>query len=155
MSVDAVNVPYFGRVVKMAGNRTFQDYEITVMNDEDWSIRTMFESWNNSINSLESNIRDPSLDTENYKANFNVRQFDKTGTIIRSYQMLGAWPSIVSPINLDWDMANQIEVFTVTFSYDYWLPDPGDSIGVDNEYFTEATTPASVGGTQVQGGNLQ
>ena len=154
MTVDAVNVPYFGRVVKMAGNRTFQDYEITVMNDEDWSIRTMFESWNNSINTLESNVRDSDLDTENYKANFNVRQFDKTGNIIRSYQMLGAWPSIVSPINLDWDMANQIEVFTVNFSYDYWLPDPGDSQGVTNEYFTDATTPASIGGTAVSGGNL-
>lgn len=143
-AIDSINVPYMARSIKVAGDRSFQDYTITVMNDEDWSLRTMFEGWQNAINSLESNIRAPGLDVENYKTNFNVRQFTKDGFVTRSYQMIGAWPTVVSPIDLDWDASNQIEVFTVTFAFDYWLPDPGDSLAVLNEYFGAAVTPATI-----------
>jgi hypothetical protein len=146
-TIAAIKVPYLSRDIKVAGMMTFPDYKVTIMNDEDWSIRTMFESWQNSINSLESNLRTTNLDVENYKIDFNVRQFDKTGGIIRTYQMLGAFPIEVSAIQLDWEDREKVEVFDVTFAIDYWLPDPGDTTSqffAGQEYYPAATTPTTI-----------
>lgn len=139
-----IRVPYMGRTIKVAGDREFEDWTITIMNDEDFGVRSMFESWQNSINSLESNVRETTLDTENYKVDFNVRQFDKTGTIIRSYKMVGAFPTRISGIELDWEAQNQIEVFQVTFAYDYWLPDEADEAQTTVSYYSAATTPTTI-----------
>jgi hypothetical protein len=121
-SVSEIEVGYFGRKIKVAGERTFQDWLVTVINDEDFIMRAMLESWSNAINRLEANVRDLSFDNEGYKADLIVRQFAKDGTEIRNYTIIGAWPSLVSAIGLDWDQGNAIEYFTVTWAYDYWLP---------------------------------
>lgn len=146
-TVASISVPYLSRDIKVAGMMTFPDFEITIMNDEDWAIRDMFEAWQNTINSLESNLRTAAFDLENYKANFNVRQFAKEGSIVQSYQMVGAFPKLVSAIQLDWEDREKVEVFNVTFAIDYWLPDPGDTVGniiSPNSYIGPATTPATI-----------
>ena len=137
--VGTVEVPYFGRKVKFAGDRTFDDWTITIMNDEDFLVRSMFETWSNSLNSLETNVRAGVYTTEvDYKAIFTINQYSKTGgspggtgggpataltaTPIRSYNMVGAYPGPISDITVDWDQQNQIETFTCGISYDYWLP---------------------------------
>jgi hypothetical protein len=122
MVVSPIRVPYFGRHIKVAGNRDFEDWTITVFNDEDFGLRDMFEDWSNNINSLQGNLRLTSDLESQYKSDIEVQQFDKLGNVIRAYNMLGAWPSRVSQIDLDWEAQNQIEVFQVVFSYDYWLP---------------------------------
>jgi hypothetical protein len=116
-----IEVPYFGRRIKMAGDRTFADWSVTVINDEDFLIRNAMEEWSNKINSLQGNLRQfgaasPLL----YKANAQVTQFSKTGTPIRTYQFNGIFPSAIAPIDLDWSATDQIEEFTVTFQYDWW-----------------------------------
>ena len=143
-AINSIDVPYMGRKIKLAGDRDFGDYTIVVMCDEDYGLREMFEAWQNSINSLESNVREAALTTENYKLDFNVRQFAKDGTIIRSYKMVGGWPKVVSPIDLDWDAQNAIETFSVVFSVDYWLPDPTDSPTTLIDFYGAATTPVSI-----------
>jgi hypothetical protein len=120
--VSEIEVGYFGRRIKVAGERAFQDWQVTVINDENFVMRAMLEAWSNGINRLEANIRDPLFDGEGYKADLVVRQFSKTGVEIRAYQMIGAWPSQVSAIGLDWDQGNVIEYFACTWAYDYWLP---------------------------------
>ena len=130
MVVSPIRVPYFGRHIKVAGNRDFEDWTITVFNDEDWNFRDMFEDWSNTINSLQGNLRTPSDLESAYKSDVLVQQFDKQGNIIRGYNMLGAWPARISQIDLDWEAQNQIEVFQVMFSYDYWLPDSTGVAGV-------------------------
>jgi hypothetical protein len=120
--VGAVDVGYFGRKIKVAGDRTFTDWTIDVNNDEDFAVRALFEKWSNGINRLVSNVRDPNLATEEYKTDLEVVQYSKDGEIIRSYQIIGAFPTEISPIRLEWDMQNQIEKFNVTFAYDYWVP---------------------------------
>jgi len=122
MVVSPIRVPYFGRHIKVAGNRDFEDWTITVFNDEDFGLRDMFEKWSNNINSLQGNLRLTSDLESQYKSDVEIQQFDKLGNVIRAYNMLGAWPSRVSQIDLDWEAQNQIEVFQVVFSYDYWLP---------------------------------
>ena len=115
-----IEVPYFGRQIKVAGNRTYAEWAPTIINDEDMSIRNAMEQWNHSINSVQGNLRAtggsaPSL----YKASAQVTQFSKTGEILRVYDFVGLYPSEVSTIDMAWD-AETIQEYTVTFQYDYW-----------------------------------
>lgn len=126
-SVGTIEIPYFGRKIKIAGDRVFQNWQVTVMNDEDFSVRDMMEAWSNHLNTHETNIR--RTPTENsYKSEMEVIQFGKGGPSgdsaipIRTYKLIGAFPTVVSPIALDWNTTDQIETFDVTFEYDYWLP---------------------------------
>jgi hypothetical protein len=121
-TISPIEVPYFGRKIKVAGERTFADWGVTVLNDEDFSVRAMFETWSNAMNRLVSNVRDPNVSAENYKADLEVIQYGKDGSILRSYQLVGAFPTQIGAISLGWDAANAVEEFSVNFSYDYWVP---------------------------------
>jgi hypothetical protein len=138
-SVSVIEVGYFGRRIKVAGERTFQDWQVTIINEENFVMRAMLESWSNAINRLEANVRDPNFDDEGYKANITIRQFAKDGTEIRDYTLIGAWPSMISAIALDWDQGNAIEYFTVTWAYDYWLPALELTTDGAVQYASEAT----------------
>ena len=116
-----IPVFYFGRQLKLAGDRTFAEWTVTVINDEDFLIRNAMEEWSNSINRLQRNVRDIS----SYKTQGDVVQYAKDGTPIRTYEFHGMFPSNISPIELDWATTDQIELFQVTFQYDYWVV--GDS----------------------------
>ena len=140
-SIQAIDVGYFGRKIKVQGDRTFVDWTVTIMNDEDFLVRSMFEKWSNALNRLESNIRDPNfaLDENAYKVDLNVIQYGKDGSVLRQYDIIGAFPTNVDAISLDWDTTNQIETFQVTFAYDYWLPALEDV----NAYLPDAISPIS------------
>jgi len=129
-TISQIEVPYFGRKIKVAGERSFADWSITVMNDEDFSVRSMFEAWQNAINTMQTNIRLPQAAFELYKAfAVDITQYGKGGEILRVYQLVGAFPTQVSSIGLGWDTQNAIEEFTVNFAYDYWLPvDEGTTV---------------------------
>jgi hypothetical protein len=121
---------YQGREVKFAGNRTFADWTITIINDENFLIRNSMEKWMNGINSNTKNIRDMSnvLQTSNqvsniaYTVDAQVNQYAKSNdtTPIKSYNFVGMFPVDLSPIDLDWGTNDTIEEFTVTFAYQYW-----------------------------------
>jgi hypothetical protein len=120
-TVESVNVPYFGRQIKLAGDRSFADWSVTVMNDEDYLVRNMFEDWSNQINQLAGNVK--LLTANSYKStDALVTQFSKDGSKIRAYQFVGIFPVSVGAMGLDWDTTNTIQTFDVTFAYDYWLP---------------------------------
>lgn len=121
-NLSSIDIPYFGRRIKVAGERSFNDWSVTIMNDEDFSVRSMFETWSNAMNRLVSNVRDPSVSAEQYKTDLEVIQYGKDGSEIRSYQFIGAFPTAIGSIALNWDSANSIEEFGVTFAYDYWVP---------------------------------
>jgi hypothetical protein len=121
-TVSSIDVPYFGRRIKVAGERAFADWSVSVLNDEDFSVRAMFEAWSNALNRHVSNVRDPALSAEQYKVDLEVIQYAKDGGVIRSYQLVGAFPTSIGSIGLNWDSANAIEEFSVTFAYDYWVP---------------------------------
>jgi len=113
-TIGSVPVQYFGRELKFAGNRTFADWTINVINDEDFIIRNAFERWMNGINSHNLNVRNPlALDGD-------VRQFGKTGNTLKRYKFVGLYPTDLSPIDVDWGANDTIEEFTVTLSYQWW-----------------------------------
>lgn len=113
-----IQIPYFGRKVKIAGDRTFDPWAVTVMNDEDFKIRDTLEGWNYRINTLETNVR--TMDGEAYKGDASILQYDKNGFVIRTYTFRGIFPETISNIDLDWNANDQIEEFQVQFQYDYF-----------------------------------
>jgi hypothetical protein len=120
-TISPVNVPYFGRTVKLAGDRTFADWSVTVMNDEDYAVRNAFETWHNNINTIISNRRTTTTTAE-YKGTADVRQYSKDGqTIIKEYKFINIFPINLEEMALDWDATNQIQTFGATFAYDYWI----------------------------------
>ena len=126
-SIGQVPLYYFGREVKFAGNRTFADWSLTIINDEDFTIRTSLETWMNFINSNAGNVRATgngptalSGSSQSYALDATVNQYGKTGNIIQTYNFVGLFPIDISPIDLDWGSNDSIEEFTVTFAYQYW-----------------------------------
>jgi hypothetical protein len=120
-TIESINVPYFGRQIKLAGDRTFADWSVTVMNDEDFLVRNMFEDWSNQINQLVGNVKE--LPENTYKnTDAFVTQYSKDGFPIRQYRFAGIFPTSVAAMGLDWDTTNTIQTFDVTFAYDYWVP---------------------------------
>lgn len=116
-----IPVAYFGRNIKVAGDREFGEWQVTIINDEDFLVRNAMENWTNSINALRRNIRDlASSSMTLYKSAATVVQYGKTGIPLRTYQFNGLWPSAISAIPLDWGAQNQIEEFQVTFQYDWY-----------------------------------
>jgi|TARA_B100001094_G_scaffold150534_1_gene145670 hypothetical protein len=116
-----IEVPYFGRKIKVAGDRTFAEWTVTIINDEDFLIRNAMEQWSNSINSHAGNIREfGSASPLLYKSNAQITQFSKTGVPIREYTFNGMFPTEVSAIDMAWETTDAIEEFTVTFQYDFW-----------------------------------
>lgn len=116
-TVGAYEVPYFGRNIKYAGDRTFEDWTVTVINDEDFIVRNAMESWMNFINSHDSNVRGLPQD---YKSNGIITQYSKDGSALRTYVFEGMYPIAVDPIDMDWGTVDAIEEFGVTFQYDMW-----------------------------------
>jgi hypothetical protein len=136
MLQDEVRVPYFGRTIKLQGDRTFQDWKVTVLNDEDFVLRDTFENWQNMMNTLISNRLDAEVSSlagpNSYKQDMLVRQYAKTGPgtssgVIRQYKIVGAFPNTIDAIPVDWANVNRVEQFDVTFSYDYWIPWEGNT----------------------------
>lgn len=120
-----IPVFYFGRQMKLAGDRTFAEWTVTIINDEDFLIRNAMEEWSNAINRLQRNVRE----INRYKSQAQVTQFAKDGSKLRTYEFNGIFPSNISPIEMDWSTTDQIELFQVTFQYDYWTI--GDSVTGD------------------------
>lgn len=121
-TIAPVDVPYFGRMIKLAGDRTFADWSVTVMNDEDYVVRNAFEAWHNAINSIVSNRRTTS--PSGYKGTATVRQYSKDGSdqFIKAYTFADIFPVQLDEMSLDWEATNQIQTFGVTFAYNYWVP---------------------------------
>lgn len=127
-TINPIEIPYFGRKIKIAGDRTFDTWAVTVMNDEDFRIRHTMEQWHNQINSLQTNLNlGADSSPANYKSTALVTQYGKDGKALRRYKFNGIFPTEISTIDLDWDSTDQIENFQVTFAYDWYEVDGGNT----------------------------
>ena len=125
-TIGAYDVYYHGKAVKVAGDRTFDTWETTIINDEDFSIRIAIEQWMDLVADHRLNIRNKLSNSEGenaeYKQRLKLTQMTKSGREAWHYHFLGAFPSALSTIALDWGTASEIEEYTVTWSYDRWMP---------------------------------
>jgi hypothetical protein len=120
-TLGVVPVQYFGRELKFVGNRTFADWTVTIINDEDFVVRNAFERWMNGINSHNLNVRNPVASTPlGYSVDSEVTQFGKAGNTIKKYRFVGMFPSDITPIDVDWGSNDTIEEFSVTLTYQFW-----------------------------------
>lgn len=123
-TIGTVEVPYMGRMVKYAGNRTFPEWTITVLNDEDFLIRNLLEGWMGQINGHATNVG-VALSAD-YSFPAIVKQYGKQGDDLKTYNFVGMFPTDISPIELDWGTNDTIEEYTVTFQYQYWTSPQAD-----------------------------
>ena len=131
-TIGSYDVFYHGKAIHVAGDRSFDTWDTTIINDEDFGIRNTLEEWMNSISNHKLNTRDKGVfntsegDVAKYKSTLQVQQFSKAGDDLRTYIFTGAWPSALSTINLDWS-TQEIEEFTCTWQYDSWFVSAGTS----------------------------
>lgn len=117
-TLGVIEVPYMGRKIKVAGDRTFTEWTITIQQDESFKIRKELEAWSNSINDHELNTGQAKL--EDYKKDMKIQQLDKAGNVIAEYNMFGCFPMEIGAIEVGFEMNDQTSEYTVTIAYDYW-----------------------------------
>jgi hypothetical protein len=111
-------VPFRGRELKIAGDRTFDTWTPTIINDTDFAVRDAMERWMNGINAHSDNsgLTNP----VDYQADLIVEQLDRDGSTLKTYNFRGCFPTNIDPIDLSYDPAAAIEEFAVTFQVQYW-----------------------------------
>lgn len=134
-NLGVIEVPFRGRTVKIAGDRTFDTWTATFINDRDFKIRHAMESWMQNMNTHDANTAGryiPGFGTSgggntSYLADIRVKQLERDtsagGSLLREYKLFGCFPTNISQIDLAYDSNDQIEDFTVEFQLQYWTVD--------------------------------
>jgi len=131
-----IPVPFRGRVLPVAGDRTFDPWTVTIINDTDFSIRSKMEEWSNFINDIQTTQGE--VNPEVYQRTATVKQLGRSGgtgdgkggdtiPLLRQYNFVGIYPNAVSSIPLDYGATDQIEEFQVTFNYLFY-----EIVGIDD-----------------------
>ena len=125
-NIASIDIPFRGRIFKVAGDRTIDNWSITVIQDEDFRLRNAFESWTQQIARLENNLG--ATDPSSYMVNAKVFQLGRGSTkasqnsdgtanaVLKEYEFIDIFPTTVSPIDLSYDSGDTIEEFTVEFA---------------------------------------
>ena len=133
-TIGSVDVPFRGRILKVAGDRTFEPWSVTVINDESFNIRKSFEKWSQAINNLATGVGE--VDPGSYMGRGQIRQLSRSATVagatggtatfdsgdqkvVHEYQVEDIWPSEIGSIDLSYESSDAIEEFTVTFQVQY------------------------------------
>jgi len=148
-TVAPINVPFRGRILKVAGDRTFAEWTVTIINDEDFVLRTAFEKWSDKMSNLidATGVTNPT----SYMTNAFVKQLGRgatvasttneggTSSVLRTYKFYDIWPSEVSAIELSYENTDQVEEFTVTFQVQYFtIGETDDTADGDETQGTDA-----------------
>jgi hypothetical protein len=113
-----IDVPFRGRQLKIAGDRTFDTWSPTILNDTDFNVRNAMERWMNGINAHSANTG--LVAPADYSADLVVEQLDRDETVLKRYNFRGCFPTNISAIDLAYETNDAIEEFTVDFQVQYW-----------------------------------
>ena len=118
MTLGEVDVKFRGRSLYIAGDRTFEAWTTTIMNDTDFMLRNAFERWMNAINAMSDNsgLENPA----DYMVDAFVDQLDRAGQVIKSYTFRGMWPLTIANIDVAYETNDAIETFDVTYRYQFF-----------------------------------
>ena len=137
-NLGSIEIPFRGRTLKVAGDRTFDDWTVTIINDEDFRLRTAFERWSNVMSQLDdaTGVTNPT----SYMTDAFIQQLGRgpsaqsasnnggNSAVLRSYKFFDVFPVTVGEIALSYDTTDQLEEFDVTFRYQYFtIGGAGDS----------------------------
>ena len=117
-NITPIDINFRGRILKIAGDRTFDTWTITVINDTDFAIRSAFEKWMNVINKLSdaTGFNDPA----EYQEDAYVHQLDRDGSTLRTYKFFDIFPTNISQMDLSYETIDTVEEFTVELQVLYW-----------------------------------
>jgi hypothetical protein len=119
--IGTIPLKFRGRELKIAGDRTFETWSITVINDNNMTIRTAFENWMNLINAHSANVSAyVGAQSLGYMAQMQVQQLDRAENVLKEYTFIDAYPINIQAIELSYDTTDAIEEFTVEMNYQYW-----------------------------------
>jgi hypothetical protein len=125
--IENIDIAYRGRMLKVAGDRTYENWTVTVINDIDMPIRGAMEQWMNYINRAESNTTSSAtFNALDYYADLKITQLGRSAGSAgdsyrgKTYLFKGAYPVNISAIEMAYDTNNAIQDFTVEFAYQYW-----------------------------------
>ncbi len=125
-NIAAIDVPFRGRIFKVAGDRTIETWSVTIINDEDFKLRNAFEQWMEQIAKLDNNLG--ATLPESYMTNATVFQLGRGSTpsstdsvgnsnaVLKQYEFVDIFPTSISAIDLSYDSSDTIEEFTVDFN---------------------------------------
>ena len=117
-NITPIEVNFRGRILKIAGDRTFDTWTVTVINDVDFAILSAFEKWMNFINKMEdaTGAQDPAA----YQPDAYVHQLDRDGSTLRTYKFHDVFPTNISAIDLSYETVDSVEEFTAEFQVQWW-----------------------------------
>ena len=118
MEITNINVPFRGRAIKIAGDRTIPSWSVTVYNDTNFRLRNAFERWQNGINNMSDN--EGLTNPVDYQVDAFLDHLDRNGNTIKSYTLRGVYPTAIASIPLDYDEKTVIEEFEVTLEYQFF-----------------------------------
>tara|TARA_X000001388_G_scaffold19167_2_gene12531 strand:+ start:66 stop:593 length:528 start_codon:yes stop_codon:yes gene_type:complete len=118
MEITNINVPFRGRAIKIAGDRTIPSWSVTVYNDTNFKLRDAFERWQNGINNMSDN--EGLTNPVDYQVDAFLDHLDRNGNTIKSYTLRGVYPTGIAGIPLDYEEAGVIEQFEVTLEYQFF-----------------------------------
>lgn len=117
-TVEKIEVSYQNRKYHVAGDRTFDDWTVTVYNDQTHSVRRSLMAWQDRMAGLSKDVSGEAPDA--YKREGTITQLDRNGDPVTSASVFGIFPTTVGEVAFDWDSNNEIQTFEVTFSLDYF-----------------------------------
>ena len=139
-NIAAIDVPFRGRIFKVAGDRTIETWSVTIINDENFKLRNAFEEWMEQIAKLDNNLG--ATLPESYMTNATVYQLGRGATksstdsngnanaVLKQYEFIDIFPTSISAIDLSYDSSDAIEEFTVDFNVQsYSITGAGGSNG--------------------------
>lgn len=116
--ITPITIPFRGRQLQIAGDRQFEAWGISVINDTGMEIRNSFERWMSGINA--NAINTGRSNPADYTVDMAVEQLNKAGDVTKRYDLRGVFPSAISAIDLSFDSENTVEEFSVELQMLYW-----------------------------------
>ena len=120
-TLGTVSVPFRGRVLNLAGDRTFSPWSVTVLNDTNFKIYRAFERWMNGMNTMTDN--EGLTNPINYQTDVFVDQLARNGAVLKRYTLRGSFPTSLADIELSASDNDSVETFTCALTYQYFETD--------------------------------
>ena len=117
-TVGTIEIPFLGRILKVGGDRTFEEWTLTILNDNDFVIRNAFERWMDAINGHDSNVG--LVRPQDYMTDAIVQQLNRNHEVVKEYNFVDLFPSNIDAIDLGFENTDVVEEFAVTVQYQYW-----------------------------------
>ena len=112
--IGMIEIPYQNRKLKIPGDRTFGDWEATIIQDEGYVLRTALLNWQAAMTGFSSFTSTAGVSTSHRK--IEIQPFNRDGTPSGHKANVYGWPMTIAAVPLDWTTADAIQEYSVTFS---------------------------------------